>query len=132
LQFGQINPQQCDALMDVVCGNLQVNFLDLTLPQYWLPVYDWAVIIEVLEHIPAAYERMALDNVVRVAREGVVLSWAVPGQFGYFHVNNQPQQHVDEVMATRNFQRDIAASNQLRNAARFRVLRRNMNVYRRV
>jgi len=115
-----------------VCCDLQVNFLDLTLPQYWLPQYDWALTLEVLEHIPAVYEQMALDNVVRVAREGVVLSWAVPGQYGYFHINNQPQEHVDQVMTDRNFQRDVGASEQLRKSARFKVFRANMNVYRRM
>ena len=107
--------------------------MDLTLPQYWLPVYDWAVSLEVLEHIPADYEQTALDNVARVAREGVVLSWATPGQEGFHHVNNQPLEHVEEVMAARNFRRDVSASQLLRNAvgARFKNLRRNINVYRR-
>jgi len=45
--------------------------------------------LEVLEHIPAAHEHTALDNVARVAREGVVLSWATPGQEGFHHVNRQ-------------------------------------------
>ena len=115
----------------MVCGELQVNFLDLTLPQYWLSTYDWAVTLEVLEHIPAAYEQTALDNVVRVAKEGVVLSWAIPGQRGFYHINNQPQEHVDHVMAARNFQQDHVASQQLRDAASFAVFRRNVNVYRR-
>jgi len=115
----------------VVFGELQVNFLDLTVPQYWLPVYDWAVTLEVLEHIPAEYEQIALDNVARVAGEGIVLSWAIPGQPGFHHINNQPMQHVDEVMAARNFQQDPTASKQLREAATFEVFRRNVNVYRR-
>jgi len=115
----------------VACVELQVNFFDLTLPQYWLPVYDWAVTLEVLEHIPAAYEQTALDNVVRVAKEGVVLSWAIPGQRGFYHINNQPQEHVDQVMDARNFEQDLIASQKLRKAASFRVFRRNVSVYRR-
>ena len=30
-----------------------------------------------------------LDNIVRHARIGVVLSWAVPGQGGFHHVNGR-------------------------------------------
>ncbi|WAQ98049.1 hypothetical protein MAR_022422 [Mya arenaria] len=52
----------------------RVQFLDLTLPQYGLPVYDWAMSLEVAEHIPEQFESVFIKNVVRHAREGVVLS----------------------------------------------------------
>ena len=57
----------------------RVKFHDLTLPQYGLPLYDWVMSLEVAEHIPAKYESIYVDNVVRHAREGVVLSWAKLG-----------------------------------------------------
>ena len=57
-----------------------MSFLDLTLPQYGLPLYDWVMSLEVAEHIPQDYEAIFIDNIVRHAREGVVLSWAVPGR----------------------------------------------------
>jgi hypothetical protein len=110
---------------------LQVRFLDLTLPQYWLPVYDWAISLEVIEHIPAQFESTVLDNIVRAAGEGVVLSWAVAGQGGFHHVNIQPLAHVDEVLERRGFKRDVAASEKLRKAASFVWLKRNVNVFRR-
>ncbi|CAG5124210.1 unnamed protein product, partial [Candidula unifasciata] len=55
-----------------------VKFLDLTAPQYGLPAYDWVVSVEVGEHIPAKFEDIYLDNLARHAKEGIVLSWAVP------------------------------------------------------
>ncbi|KAK7004452.1 hypothetical protein BgiMline_005973, partial [Biomphalaria glabrata] len=55
-----------------------VRFLDLTAPHYGLPIYDWILSIEVAEHIPAKFEEIYLDNLVRHAREGIILSWAVP------------------------------------------------------
>jgi len=109
----------------------QVLFCDLTLPQYWLEPHDWVMSLEVIEHIPAQYERIVLDNLARVAKEGIVLSWAVPGQGGYFHINNQPQSHVDEVMNERLFYRDNSASEMLRAASSLGWLRNNVNVYRR-
>lgn len=60
---------------------LQVKFLDLTAPQYGLAAYDWVISVEVGEHIPAKFQNIYLDNLVRHAREGIVLSWAVPGMF---------------------------------------------------
>jgi len=63
-----------------------VSYLDLTLPQYGLPLYDWVISLEVAEHIPAESEAIYLDNIVRHAREGVVLSWAVPGNDLFLYV----------------------------------------------
>ena len=57
----------------------RVQYLDLTLPQYGLPLYDWVMSLEVAEHIPKEYESIYLDNIVRHAKEGVILSWAKPG-----------------------------------------------------
>ena len=50
-------------------------------------VFDWALALEIMEHIPPKYEKTALDNIVRSARKGVVCSWAVPNQGGHAHVN---------------------------------------------
>ena len=110
----------------------QVKFLDLTLPQYWLPRYDWVLSTEVLEHIPAKFESVVLDNIARAAGHGVVLSWAVPGQVGLYHVNNRTPAYVNKTFSERGFRLDQAASNVLRKAARIRWLKRNIRVFLRV
>jgi len=107
----------------------QVRFLDLTLPQYWLPRYDWVLSMEVLEHIPAEFETVVLDNVDRAAAHGVVLSWAVPGQRGFHHVNNHPAEYVNKVMRKRGFRLDVKASRRLRDVAKFPWLRKNLMVF---
>ena len=109
----------------------RVQFLDLTLPQYGLPLYDWIISLEVAEHIPNKYESIYIDNVVRHAKEGVVLSWAVPGQHGFKHVNNRPFDYVVTLMDRLGFTHDPLASEGLKNAASRKWLRRNTNVYRR-
>ena len=43
--------------------------------------------MEVAEHIPQQYEQIFLDNLVRLAKEGIILSWGVPGQRGHSHIN---------------------------------------------
>jgi hypothetical protein len=73
-------------LVEETSGGL-VKFMDLTIPQYGLPIYDWIVSLEVAEHIPSQFESVYLDNVFRHAREGIILSWAVPGQNGLSHVD---------------------------------------------
>jgi len=43
----------------------KVQHMDLTVPQYGLPVYDWVLSLEVAEHIPAEFEAVYLDNLFR-------------------------------------------------------------------
>ncbi|XP_060604954.1 uncharacterized protein LOC132757643 [Ruditapes philippinarum] len=114
-----------------VTSNGKVRFLDLSLPQYGLPLYDWIMSIEVAEHIPRRFENVFIDNVVRHAREGVILSWGKLLQGGYLHVNNRPIEHVQKLMHLKGFIHDKLASNKLQSAATFRFLKANLNVYRR-
>lgn len=109
----------------------RVRFLDLAVPQYWLPVYDWTLCLEVLEHVPARHEATALDNLVRPARLGVVLSWARPGQRGFAHVNPRPGDYVLEAMERRGFRVDEVWTTKLRDAATFAWFKFTINIYRR-
>jgi len=109
----------------------RVRFLDLAVPQYWLPVYDWTLCLEVLEHVPVRLEATALDNLVRPARLGVVLSWARPGQNGFAHVNPRPIEHVVAAMERRGFRVDEFWTTKLRDAATFAWFKFTVNVYRR-
>jgi len=109
----------------------RVRFLDLSVPQYWLPVYDWAVCLEVLEHVPARFEATAVDNVVRPARLGVVLSWARPGQSGFGHVNRRSADYVKRALEQRGFRVDEFWTTKLRDAATFAWFKFTVNVYRR-
>ena len=109
----------------------RVKYLDLTLKQYGLPLYDWVVSLEVAEHIPQQHESTFIDNIVRHAREGVVLSWAVPGQGGYSHVNNRSFKYVKELLEGLGFKHDPEWSGKLKGAATLAWLKGNTNVYRR-
>jgi hypothetical protein len=42
---------------------------------------------------------------VCVAKEGIILSWAVPGQGGLSHINNKPIEYVTKVMRDNGFKR---------------------------
>ena len=110
----------------------QVEFLDLTLPQYWLPRYDWVLSMEVLEHISVQYETVVLDNIDRAAGYGAVISWAAPGQAGLHHVNNRPAEYLNKVMTIRGFRLDLPASNKLRSAAKYWWLKQNLMVFYRL
>jgi tryptophanyl-tRNA synthetase len=88
-----------------------VKFLDLSLPIYHLPqTYDWIVSLEVAEHIPAEFESVYLDNLVRHAKEGIILSWAKLGQGGYSHVNNRDIEYIKHQLSIRKFKFDKAGN----------------------
>ncbi|XP_045215406.1 uncharacterized protein LOC123565615 isoform X1 [Mercenaria mercenaria] len=114
-----------------ITSNGQVQFLDLSIPQYGIPVYDWILSLEVAEHIPQEYESIFIDNIINHAREGIVLSWATPGQIGYSHVNNRPFEYVRNLMNSRGFFHDNEYSEILKRSANGPNLKRNVNVFRR-
>ena len=109
----------------------RVKFLDLTVPQYGLPIYDWIISLEVAEHIPKKYEAIYVDNLVRHCREGIVMSWAQPGQGGLSHINNRPPNYAVNVMEQQGFRLDMYLSSRLRDASIFLWLRMNINVFKR-
>ncbi|XP_053392392.1 uncharacterized protein LOC128555063 [Mercenaria mercenaria] len=109
----------------------RVKYLDLTLPQYGLPLYDWIMSLEVAEHIPQEFESIYLDNIVRHAKEGVILSWAKPGQGGFSHVNTRPFEYVKAAFEKLGFEHDAENSDKLKKGASLDWLKWNTNVYRR-
>ena len=109
----------------------RVKYLDLTLPHYGLPLYDWVMSLEVAEHVPRKFESVYIDNIVRHAKEGIVLSWAVPGQGGHSHINNRPLDYVIAKLKSHSFIHDPEASKLLQSKASVSWLRKNINVYKR-
>lgn len=109
----------------------RVQFMDLTIPQFGRKQYDWVMSLEVAEHIPHKFENIYLDNIFRHAREGILLSWAVPGQGGLDHINNRPLDYVINIMDKNGFYIDRAASKQLQDSAELPWIKSNLNVYKR-
>ena len=107
-----------------------VRYLDLILPQFWLPQYDWVLCLEVMEHIPKQHESVVLDNMIRPATEGIVLSWAVRNQAGHGHVNPREHNYVEEIMRKRGFSLDVQASTKLRQNASFTWFKDHISVFR--
>ena len=61
------------------------------------------LLLEVGEHIPQEFESTLIDNVSRLCRGYLVLSWAVPGQAGYGHVNCKTNEDVIEMLRLKGF-----------------------------
>ena len=97
-----------------IAGNCAVA--DLTQRLEFEPA-DWVMSLEVAEHIPAELDGLCPDNVTRHARQGVVLSWALPGQPGRGHVNCQSNDYVRSRLKALGFIPDPALEQFLRKAA---------------
>ena len=90
--------------------------INLALPFDLRTRFDWVLSLEVGEHIPAEFERNYIENLVRHAEKGIVLSWAVPGQPGYGHVNNHENEYIKEVMKKYGFFSDEVSASVLRSS----------------
>ena len=89
---------------------------DLTQPQSFQSK-NWVLSLEVGEHIPKEYEDVFIKNLVHHATEGVVLSWATPGQPGDGHVNCQSNEYVVALLEKYGFVLDTATTARMREAA---------------
>lgn len=67
-----------------------------------LPTYDLAICLEVIEHIDKEYEDHLIDLICSCS-DTLLISWAVPGQGGFQHVNEQTHDYVLEVFAKRGY-----------------------------
>lgn len=106
-----------------------VNFLDLSVPIYHLVAYDWIISIEVAEHIPPEFETVFIENLARHAKEGIILSWARPGQKGHSHVNNRDSEYVKMRLKSLGFYVDESATTYLKKSAKAHWLKYNIYVY---
>ena len=100
------------------------------MPIYHLDKYDWIISLEVAEHIPKQYELVFVDNLVRHAKEGIILSWAKIGQGGHSHINNKDFADVKILMEERGFYHDASASKAIKSKATFDWLRENTNIFK--
>ena len=104
--------------------------MDLSIPIYHLDKYDWILSVEVAEHIPVEFEMVYLTNLIKHAKEGVILSWAKEGQGGFSHVNERNFDYVKYKMESMGVKHDLDASVYLKKSAKLSWIKDNINVFR--
>ena len=55
--------------------------------------------LEVGEHIPKEYEDIFINNLHNNNNKGIILSWAILGQGGFGHVNEQNNDYIKSKMS---------------------------------
>jgi SAM-dependent methyltransferase len=76
------------------------------------------VCLEVGEHIPRQFEEQLLNNITNNTSGKVILSWAVKGQGGLGHVNEQENYYVQMKFNERNFRLNGPQTELLRAAVK--------------
>jgi len=112
-----------------------VNEADFVKPMDLKPA-TWVMSMEVGEHIPKEAEGKFLKNIVDHAVEGVILSWAIPGQGGEHHVNELSNDALQAKMQALDFVHDIRMTKLFRKTVGMAAgccswLKKTITVYRR-
>lgn len=104
--------------------------LDLSEPFNLGKTFDWVMSIEVGEHIPHQYERNYIENLLRHASQGIILSWAVKNQPGAGHFNCQDNDYIKAILARYGYVNDLKQEEELREKASVPWFKDTLMVFR--
>ena len=79
--------------------------------------YDFVLSLEVGEHIPKDYEDIFINNVLKHTHKYVLLSWAIKGQGGSGHVNEQSNNYIIDKITSLGFEYENGISTGFRNSS---------------
>ncbi len=103
--------------------------LDLSVPFDLQKKYECVISLEVGEHIPKEREQVFLDNLDKHCKQCIILSWALPGQGGDGHVNEQPNSYIIDQMTSRGYTFYKEASEYFREVANLWWFKRTIMVF---
>ena len=112
------------AITENTCG-----VFDLSVPKQFDP-YDWVISFEVGEHLPKEFEDSFITNLHLNNRKGIVLSWAVIGQGGTGHYNEQDNDYVKSKICELGYLNDIKSENFLRKNSELPWFKNTIMVFR--
>ena len=108
------------------------NVLDLSLPKKFDEPFDWVISLEVGEHLPHKFEDIFIYNLHNNNKYGIVLSWAVKGQGGHGHFNEQNNDYIKSKICKLGYINDIESENILRHASTLDWFKNTIMVFRKV
>lgn len=104
--------------------------VDLSQPLKLCNRFDWIISLEVGENIPKKYESVFFENLHHNNIKGIILSWAIEGQGGYGHVNEQSNEYIKNVMAKYGYINDIKTEIELRKKSTLPWFKNTIMVFR--
>jgi|GEM_PF-251849 len=113
-----------------IISNGLVKTVDLAEPFDLKKHFDWVLCLEVGEHLPQKYEKTLIENLDKHNVKGIVLSWAIKGQTGFGHFNEQDNEYVKQMMADYGYENDLEAETNLRKNASLPWFQNTIMVFR--
>ncbi len=104
--------------------------LDLSEPFDLKKTFDWVISLEVGEHLPKRFESIFLENLDRHSSKGIILSWAIKGQGGFGHFNEQDSEYIKNLMKNLNYINDITAEQTLKQHSSLSWFKNTIMVFR--
>lgn len=104
--------------------------LDLSVPTKFDEQFDWVMSLEVGEHLPPQFEDIFIQNLHNNNKYGIVISWAVKGQGGHGHFNEQNNDYIKSKICELGYVNDIKSENNLRKDSTLRWFKNTIMVFR--
>jgi cyclopropane fatty-acyl-phospholipid synthase-like methyltransferase len=104
--------------------------LDLSVPKKFDEPFDWVMSLEVGEHLPPKFEDIFIENLHNNNKYGIVLSWAVKGQGGHGHFNEQNNDYIKSKICKLGYINDIDSENKLRKDSNLSWFKKTIMVFR--
>ena len=105
------NPNTIE-LTNGMCG-----IIDLTVPFKLVKKYLTVLCLEVGEHILEKYMNTFIENIHRNNTKQIILSWAIPGQGGYGHVNELSNEIIIETFKDLGYLHNVDLDQKFRDAS---------------
>jgi cyclopropane fatty-acyl-phospholipid synthase-like methyltransferase len=105
---------------------------DLSVLKKFDEPFDWVLSLEVGEHLPPKFEDIFIQNLHNNNRYGIVLSWAVKGQGGHGHFNEQNNDYIKSKICNLGYVNDVTSENKLRRDSRFSYFKNTIMVFRKL
>jgi len=110
--------------------NCTCSVMDLTIPKKFNKPFDWVMSLEVGEHLPKDAEDTFINNLHDNNKHGIVLSWAIKGQGGDGHINEQNNDYIKSRICELGYTNDIDAENKFRKNCTLYWFRNTIMVFR--
>lgn len=108
------------------------KILDLT-SDFELPnKFDCVVSLEVGEHIPSELEDKFISNICKHANDYIILSWGIPGQGGYGHINCRHNDYIKERFNSFGFESCNDIEKTLRDESKLTWFKNTIMVFKKI
>ena len=109
--------------------NGSVKYLDMSIPQQTLRSFDWVMCMDILKYIPPNFEEIALFNMAHLARNGLAISWASPGEGKLDQVNERIRDYIENKLRLFCFLKDANLTKIARQYAFIPFVRTNVIIF---